>query len=206
MVLAAGDALLLTTTAVAAQNGTDLQTEVSLAEAQIRSAASFGLYSTNYNATIIGNPGADPSYTDGLSPVQLAFYSGFIGTGFRVGLDPETGYWLIGWESQGPESQVAIYSLRTSADPSDVVDITLAFLRNYFVGLRPSLLATAAYNGFIDEADFGSTTSLYYEFTIIVSQGADASNYSGALRTALINQGLGYTSDNCRIYRLAIGS
>jgi hypothetical protein len=200
MVLPASEATSLTTTAVAEHSGTDLQTEVSLAEAQIRSAASFGLYSTAYNATTIGNPKV--LQPDALSSVQLAFYNAFIDAGFRISLDPETGYWLISWETQGAESQVAIYSFRTSIDPTAVVDLTTQVIQDFFLGLRPPVLVSIAYNGFLDEADFGATSSLYYEFTVVANQGSDNTNNADALRNALIIQGLGYTIDNCRVYRI----
>lgn len=202
MVLAANDAILLTSTSVAAHSGLDIQTEVSLAEASIRSATSFGLYSIPYNATTIGNPAVNPLRTDALTVTQQNFYYSFVNAGYRVGLDPKTGYWLISWEPSGAEQQVAIYSLRTIFEPTNVIADTTTIIVNYFAQLRPTVLTTIKYNGFMDETEFGAPQSVFFEFTIIANQGSDTTNHSVGLKTLLVTQAIGFTDDNCRIYQM----
>jgi hypothetical protein len=202
MVFLASDAVTLTTNSISNINATDVQLELSLAETKIRQAAADELYRLLYNATIIGNPRANPRITSTLSANQLSFYNLLINAGYIVGLDLPSGYWLINWEPAGPESLVRVYSFRTIVAPGAVSVQTLAAITAYFAALHPVAHTVAVTNGFINETDFGGSSSTFYEYTIVADQGSDVTDYSAGLKANLITQGLGYNSGNCNSYRL----
>lgn len=202
MVLSAADALTLTTNFVSTNNSLDLQTEVSLAEDRIRQATSLGLSEITYDATIIGNPQLDPRATSDLPQLQLDFFNVFSTASYVVGLDTASGRWFFSWSPSGAETQVSIYSFRTSFDPTAIVNTTTTVIQAYFESIRPIMHSTVSYNGFIDEAGFGGTTSTYWEFTIIVDQTEDLTNHAVNLKASIVAQGLGYTTNNCNVYQL----
>lgn len=202
MVLPASEALSLTNNAITNINDSDVQTEVGLAEAKIRAASGVGLFNISYNATIIGNPPVDPRTTADLTLTQQSFYNNFINAGYTVGIDIETGYWSIAWASTGAETAVVIYSFRTSFDPTAIITTTINAFVAYFQAQIPIVHATASYNGSIDETAFGGTSSVYYEFTIVANQDLETTNHSAALKTHLIQQGIGYTTGNCAVFQM----
>jgi hypothetical protein len=202
MVMSATEALNLTTTTVVNNNTSDIKVEVSLAEATIRRAAGLGLFSTTYNARIIGNPAIDPQTTTDLPPNQLEFFELFTEVGYIVTLDNTSGRWLFSWNADGAEAHVAIYSFRTTFDPSAIITSTTNVIQSFFAELRPIVYSTVTFNGDIDEAAIGGTASVFYEFTIVCDQGSDTTNHSAALKTRIVQQGLGYTTNNCFVYNI----
>jgi hypothetical protein len=203
MVVPASDVLIITNNTLVSTSADDVQLEVSLAEGRIRGAAGLGLFSTTYNATILGNPQVDPRTNTELPPNQLQFFQLFIEAGYTVSVDTATGYWLLSWGAAGPESLVQIYTFRTTFNPSSIISQTKVAIENFFAALRPTVHSTVTYNAFIDEAGFGGTTSTYYEFTIITDQ-QDPTDLSSGLETTIQIQGLGFTSLNSAVYRLAV--
>lgn len=203
MVLPASDVLILTNNTLLRTSSDDVQLEVSLAEGRIRGAAGLGLYSTHYNATIIGNPQVDPRTHTDLPPNQLQFFELFVDAGYTVSVDTATGYWLFSWNAQGAETLVQIYTFRTTLDPTGIIDLTKVAIENFFASLRPVVHSAITFNNFIDEAGFGGTTSTFYEFTVVTDQ-QEPTNLSNGLKTAVLIQGLGYTVNNCNVYRLAV--
>jgi hypothetical protein len=202
MVLPASDVLILTNNSLLKTNSDDLQLEISLAENRIRAAAGLGLYNTTYNATIIGNPQTDPRLHTDLPPNQLDFFDAFVDAGYVVTVDTATGYWAFSWSAEGAESLVQIYTFRTVFNPTAIIDDTKIAIENFFAALRPTVHSVVSYNNFIDEAGFGGTSSTFFEFTIVTDQ-QDPTDLSNGLRTAVIGQGLGYTINNCNVYRIA---
>jgi hypothetical protein len=201
MVLPAAVALSFSENSITTINDSDLQQEVSNAEIKIRAAAALGVFVIKYNATIIGNPAIDPRvFTADLPTLQNQFYSAFIIAGYIVGLDPLTGFWQITWSNFGPETQVLVYSFRTSFNPSGVTARTISAIQTFFGGLVPVVYTDVAYNGFIDEAGFGGSSSTFYEFTVIAGQDSDRTSHATLLKGFLTTQGLGYNSGNCAVY------
>ena len=201
MVLPATDALTLSNNAIIKNDKTDLQTEISITENRIRTATSFGLYSLIYNATIIGNPAVDPRTQD-LPSNQRNYYDAFVNVGYIVGVDQVTGYWSLNWESQGAETLVAIYSFKTTFNPSSIITQTIDLVDSFFYAQRPVIHVQTTYSGDIDESAFGGSSTIYYEFTIVADQETDTSNFSATLKTYLVTQGIGYTDQNCNVYQM----
>jgi hypothetical protein len=203
MVLPAASAQTLSATAIINTNNADLQLEVSLAENKITAATAHGAYQVLYNAQVIGNPAIDPRlFTNDLPINQKDFYNAFIGAGYIVGLDANTGFWSITWAPSGPETMVIVYSFRTTLNPSspNIVPQTMAAIEAYFNTLTPVVHVYTSYDGFINETGFGGTTSTFYEFTIIAGQYTDRTDHSANVAGFLYTQGLGYNSGNANCY------
>lgn len=179
-----------------------VQREIANCEEQIRAAVSLGYFDIRYNATIIGNPDGPPQHSDNLNDNQQTFYNLLINAGYLVNLDINTGRWLIGWAPIGPEAQVNVYSFRTTVVPTTVSAQTIVTLENYFIALIPTVHSLAVLNNTLNEADFGGSGTTFYEYTIVVDQRFDNTDFSAILKAALIAQSLGYTSDNCQCYKL----
>lgn len=204
MVFPATDAVYLTSNTITTTSSTDLQVEVSLVEERIREAAGLGVFSITYDAQIIGNPGIDPRSSIDLPQLQLDFYNLFSAAGYLVGLDRFTGRWFFSWASTGAEQLVAIYSIRTSMDPAAVVGNTLDAIAAYFASISPVVHSRSSYNSNINEVGFGATSSVFYEFTVIVDQESDTTNHAGGLKSFLINSGFGYNFSNMDVIQLVI--
>lgn len=203
MVLPAAAALTITNTAITYTDNSEVQVEVSNAEIQVQKATGKGVFAITYNANIVGNPAIDPRmFTADLPPNQQRFYNAFVESGYIVGLDPLCGFWSINWAATGPEAQVLVYSLRTSFDPTAVVDRTISALQVFFNGLVPVVHTDIAYNGNIDETSFGGSASTYYEFTIVAGQDSDRTDHSTLVEGFITTQGLGFNSGNSKVYLL----
>jgi len=203
MVLAASTALTLTTNAVTDQNTTNLNTEISRVEAKIRNAASLQRYSIEYDATIIGNPQADPAEDENLLQIQIDFRDSFESAGYVVTWNEITKLWVIDWSETGVEEQVNVYSFRTTLAPGAVQAATITAIETYFDGLTPARRSRTVLTNNIDETEFAATASTFYEYTIVIYQRNDDVNHSSGLKTALIAAGLGYTNSNCKAYLMA---
>jgi hypothetical protein len=201
MVLSATDAFTLTTNTISRDTDTDIQTEISLVEAKIRSASGLGLYSISYNAKIIGNPEVDPRIYTTLPPTQITFYNLLISAGYSVTIDPASGYWNISWSTIGNDAFVKVYSFRTTYNPTSFADQVITVIKNFFLSLHPVVHSTVKYNGFIDETGFGGVSSTFYEFTIVVDQQDNFDN-STNLKLDIVSQGLGFDNGNCAVYRI----
>lgn len=202
MVFQALDAASLTSNTINNVNTADVQLEITLAENKIRLAAANELYSVRFDATILGNPQANPQIADNLTDNQRAFYDLLVGAGYVVSRDLETGWWLISWSPQGPETQVRIYTFRTIVAPGAIYTNTINAITAYFAALTPVVHAVVEADGFLDEADFGGTTSTFYEYTVIVDQGASTTDHSANVKSAVILQVSDYNTGNCQVYRL----
>lgn len=202
MTFSAIDAQILTSNTITSTNESDVQLELTLAEKNITSAASIGQYFVLYNATIIGNPLGNPDVVSNLTENQETFYQLLINAGYIVTLDIATGWWNISWATSGAEVTVAIYTFRTTLVPTAIVSSTISTITAYFASLIPIVYTNVSYNGFINEAGFGGATSTFYEFTITANQGSDTTDHSTSLKSAILAQGLGYTTNNCNVYQL----
>ena len=199
MVFSSAEALTFTNNSIVQTANTDIQNELNLCEGQIRNATGFGISNILYNANIIGNPIGPPQISTNLTSNQSVFYSLLVGAGYLVDLDNDTGRWAINWGPIGPESQVNVYSLRTMLNPSGISAQTILVIENYFAGLIPIVHTNIFLNGAIDETVFGGGGT-HYEFTIVIDQ--QPTNFSTALVTILLGQGLGYSSGNLQIYKM----
>ena len=210
MVLSSSAARNLTNNAITFQNNRDVQQEVNLAEQAVRNATNRQLFRVAYNAFTIGNPVEDPQDNDALTANQIAFRDNFVNAGYVVGRDSETGFWLLSWETVGAESLVNVYSVRTIVTPGTVETQTIAAIDNFFETLTPVVQARsvlvnpASSGGDVNEADFGATASVFYEYVAVVEQ-SDDTDHSVGLRTNLIAAGLGYVDvpSNIQVYKVA---
>ena len=156
-------------------------------------------YTLSYNATIIGNPSGDPSDDSNLTLTQIAFRDHWTNDGYKVGISPQAGWWLLNWANIGAEILTSLYSIRTTVTPGAVEQATITTINNFFDSLplratsRTSLVPFGG--GDIDENEFGAPSSTFYEYTALVNQQDEADN-SDALQTALRASGLGYVDDN----------
>lgn len=202
MVLSATTALTLTTNAITETNQTNLNQEITLAEAKIRTAAGLRKTKLLYDATIIGNPAGDP-HDDANLPTQTQrdFRDAFTSAGYIVGLDTNSGYWLIDWTETGIEESVTIYSFRTIQAPGAISTQTITAINAYFEGLDPKVRSRAVLTNNLDETTFGATASTFYEYTIVADQ-PDTTDHSVNVRAALVAAGLGYLNANCNCFKV----
>lgn len=203
MVLSAANALTLSTNSQSSQDEEDLQTEVTLAETSVSGAAGRGLTMVKFNATILGNPTADPYASGALSTAtQQEFRDAFGDAGYTVGWDEDSGYWTLDWSAVGAEQSVVVYSFRTILNPAGSVSTnTIAAINGYFGALTPVAHSRATLVSNIDETVFGATASTFYEYVIVVDQ-ADATDHTTALKAYVIAQmAASYNSSNCHVYK-----
>jgi hypothetical protein len=188
MVFQAADASVLTVNTISDNNAADVKLELTLAENKIRLAAGSELYQVIYNATIIGNPSANPQITSNLTENQLSFYNLLINSGYLVTLDVSSGYWKISWAPQGPETLVKVYSFRTTVVPGPVYLDTIAAIEAYFLSLSPTAHSIGVTNSDISETDFGGVSSTFYEYTIVVDQGIDNTDHSTGVKAQSLHK------------------
>lgn len=205
MVFPAGQAQTYTLNSANVNAEQELSNETQLTESAIRAAAGQERYKVIYNATVIGNPTGDPLSDDNLTSTQIAYRDSLLTSGYKVGLDEDTGYWLIDWSISGPEQLVTIYSIRTTETPGAIQTTTLNQISSYFSGVTPSVdvnpFAVAINGGDIDESDFGGTPSVFYEYIVIATQQNSADHSSG-LKTSLVANITEYTTLNIQVYKL----
>jgi hypothetical protein len=211
MVLTAANASLYTAATITTQEAAKLQTEVDLTERTIINAANLQKYAVQYNATTVGNPYDDPLVDTNLTALQIAYRDAFVAVGYNVSIDATSGYWSFTWASQGIESNVAVYSTRTTVSPSAISASTITEINSYFSGLILSAYAASTSvqsgtGGDIQETDFGGTNSVFYEYITVVRQQDNLTDLSSGLLTQLstgpVGVGLGYTSTNMAVYKL----
>lgn len=199
MTLTANQANQITQDTIVNNTNSELTSELQLAERQIRERIRGEFFTLDYNATIIGNPSGDPSDDDNLDPTQILFRDHWTGDGYKVGISPQTGFWILNWSDVGAEVLTVLYSIRTTVTPGAVEQQTINSIDNYFDTLalratsRTSLIPFGG--GDINENDFGAPSSTFYEYTSLVNQQDDTDNSVG-LKTALRASGLGYVDDN----------
>ena len=202
MVFPANQAQTLTTNTIANTSNDDIQLELTLCEQQIRNATGLGLYKLLYNAKILGNPKGPPQEANNLSDNQEAFYDLLINAGYVVSLDTGSGRWDINWAARGPETLVAVYSFRTTVIPGAIYVQTINAIAAFFSGQIPTMKSVVNVIGDINESDFNGTDSVFYEYTAVVDQEFDDTDYSSPLAGFLTTQGLGYDGSNCAAYKL----
>ncbi len=202
MTLTATQANQLTQDAILRNMEQDVLTEVQRAEQQIRQRVRAEFFSLRFNATVIGNPAKDPSDDNNLTDSQISFRDHFVGDNYIVGLDPQTGFWLLDWATVGSESVTNVYSIRTTVVPGAISQLTIDSIDAFFGGL--SLRATSrtvladtspTSGGDIPESDFGAPDSTFYEYIALVQQ-QDSADYSADLKAHLRASGLGYVDDS----------
>lgn len=196
------DAFTYTNTTIIANAAFAVQREIGNCEEKIRAATGLGFFDITYNATILGNPKGVPQHANNLSDNQLTFYNLLINAGYLVDLDIDTGRWLIKWSPTGPEAQVNVYSFRTTVVPTGISDQTKITIENYFLALIPTVHSLVTLNNTLNEAAFGGSGTTFYEYTIIVDQAFDSTDFSAILKAVLLAQSLGYESGNCAVYKI----
>ena len=201
MVLSASQANSLTLSSIQITDEQQLNQELASAEARIRQVAGLGKFKLGYNALILGNPVDDPQDDSNLTDLQIQFRDHFNDQGYIVSLEPETGFWLLDWTEVGAESQVTIYSARTTVAPGPVSQQTIDAINTYFDGVIPAVNSRVEIvdtdppsGGDIPESDFGAPDSVFFEYIIIAEQQNDF-NHKDAIKTALKASGLGYDDD-----------
>ena len=202
MVFSANDALIFTNNQIVQAAAAEVQIEIGMAETEIRRATGLGLFNIVYNATVIGNPIGPPQISTNLTANQSTFYGLFVGAGYLVDLDDNTGRWFLNWAPVGPESQVSVYSLRTTITPTFISPATITLIETFFAGISPVVHVNVILSGTLNEADFGGTGTIFYEYTIVTDQEFNLTDFSAALKAMLITQGLGYLSGNCQIFKI----
>jgi hypothetical protein len=199
MTLTANQANQFTQDSIATTMSQEVLNELQRAENQIRSRARAGVFTLDFNATIIGNPSGDPIDDANLTPTQIEFRDHFTDDGYKVGISPQTGFWLLNWANVGAEILTSLYSVRTTVTPGAVEQQTIDTINTYFntLDLRATSLSSLVPfgGGDIDENDFGAPSSVFYEYTALVNQ-QDDTDHSFDLKTALRSSGLGYVDDN----------
>jgi hypothetical protein len=199
MTLTANQANQITNDTIVRNSDSELTTELQFAERQIRERIRGEFFTLGYNATIVGNPLGIPADDDNLTPLQIEFRDHWTNDGYKVGLNPQTGFWILDWSGVGAELLTVLYSVRTTVTPGAVEQQTIDSIDNFFNTLalratsRTSLVPFGG--GDIDENDFGAPSSTFYEYTSLVNQ-QDATDNSEGLKTALRASGLGYVDDN----------
>jgi hypothetical protein len=211
MVLTSYAANVFTTHATTTQDEASLQAEVDLTERAIRNAATRQKTTVLYNATTVGNPYSDPTTDTNLTALQISYRDAFITAGYLVSLDSLTGYWSLSWASHSIESNVAVYSIRTTVTPGAVSATTIQLIDCFFTDHTTAAYAASTSvqsgtGGDIQETDFGATLSTFYEYVTIVQQQTNATDLSASLLLELTTSpagvGLGYTSSNVAVYKL----
>ncbi len=202
MVLPANSAFVYTTTTIASRAAFAVQREIGNCEEKIRGATGLGFFDIVYNATILGNPNGPPQHATNLTDNQQTFYNLLINAGYLVDLDIDTGRWLIKWSPTGPEAQVNVYSFRTTVNPAGISAQTITTIENYFLALIPTVHSLVVLDNILPEADFGGSGTTFYEYTIVVDQIFDNTDFSAILKAVLLVQSLGYTGLNCQVFKL----
>ena len=199
MTLTANQANQITNDTIVRNSDSELTTELQLAERQLRERIRGEFFTLGYNATIVGNPTDNPAIDSNLTDIQIEFRDHWTNDGYKVGLSPQTGFWVLDWSEVGAEILTVLYSVRTTVTPGAVEQQTIDSIDNFFNTLalratsRTSLVPFGG--GDIDENDFGAPSSTFYEYTSLVNQ-QDATDNSEGLKTALRASGLGYVDDN----------
>lgn len=207
MVMPSSVANSLTNTNADRNRSIQVAQEIGLLENRIRAAARVGLTSLVFDARVVGNPIDDPLVDSHLSDAQIDFRDALLGAKYRVGRDNDSGWWSINWAPTGPETQVSIYTFRTILSPGSVSTQTISLIQDYLRALSPAITAKAVQfvptgsGGNVDETLFGATASTFYEYVIIASQQNDT-DHSSALKTALVAGSLGYTTNNCHVFKV----
>ena len=194
MTITAAQANQFTIDTIASNADRDVTQEAQNAESQIRNEIGREKFKTAYNALIIGNPNADPVDDDNLTPEQILFRDHFTDDGYKVGLDPINGFWLLDWAQVGAEIITSVYSIRTTVTPGAIAQQTIDVIDNYFNTLDLRATSETVLNGDIMEGDFGAPDSVFYEYTSKANQQDDVDNSTG-IKTALRSSGLGYVDD-----------
>jgi len=211
MVLSSYAAGIFTTNATAIHDTEKLQRDVDLTERAILNAATYQRNYVVFNAMSVGNPPNDPTVDTHLTSLQIAYRDAFVNSGYLVTRDAATGYWKLTWASQSIETNVSVYSIRTTVTPGAIFAETIQLIDCFFAGQ-----ATAAYasstsvisgsGGDIQETDFGATLSTFYEYISVVQQQNKSTDFSSdllnELTTSTIGVGLGYTTANTAVYKL----
>ncbi len=210
MTIPASQALNYTNSAIERTNSAEVATEIKLTESSIREASSQQRFKVTHNAKLIGNPEGDPFDDSRLTLPQIDYRNSWVAAGYQVARDEDTGYWIISWETIGPEEVVTQYSVRTTLDPTIVIgsstvsEETTDQLDIFFDGVTPSATSNSFIvpidGGDIDETDFGATTSVYYEYIILTTQSV-TTDYSDDIKTSLIANVSGYTPSNLMVYK-----
>ena len=203
--LTAAQAIALTTNTQAADDATNLQNEIGAVEAKIRLAGQLGFTRIVYNSLIIGNP-SGPLGTVDLTPQEETFYNTLIGANYAVDTQENTNFWTISWAVVGAEAKVNVYSVRTSLAPGSISTQTIDAINAVLTAQHPPVTAKTVVNtisgGDIPETDFGSTNSVFYEYTVVCTQFALNVIYSTQIKAALVAAGLGYNSGNVQVYKM----
>jgi hypothetical protein len=207
MVFPASQAKIFTDQNIIATAASQVQIEITLCEQKIRFATRQNLYEILYDAKTIGNPKGPPQDPSNLTDNQETFYTLLVNVGYVVGRDTGTGRWSISWAPVGPESLVNVYSFRTSVLPGAIYLQTIAAIQSFFSGQTPTIhsVVTVVQDGSgnqIQQSDFGATDSTFYEYTAVVDQEFDTTDYSASLKIHLTAQGLGYNTGNCQVYKI----
>ena len=208
MVLPVSQAQSYTNTAIINTSTEDVTREVQITEGGIRTAAGQEKFKVIHNARIIGNPLGDPNVDVNLSEQQIAYRDVYNNAGYIVGLDEDTGYWVIDWSFVGPEELVSVYSVRTIELPgAGLSQDTLDQIDLFFSDVLPAVTSTSLIipinGGDIDETDFGGTISVFYEYMVIVTQPND-DDHSTDLRDSLTTNLTAYVDSpsNIFVYKL----
>jgi hypothetical protein len=202
MVFPASSATTFTNNNIALTASNDVQLEINGVEEQIRFATGIGAFEILYNASTIGNPKGPPQVESNLTPNQETFYTLLINAGYVVTFDSGTGRWKVSWAVAGPEALVNVYSFRTTLAPGGIFTNTINAIEVFFAGLTPVVHSVAVTNGDIDETTFGASADTFYEYTIVVDQEFNTTDYSSALKTYVVSQGLGYLTGNCNVFKM----
>lgn len=202
MVFPASQAKIFTDQTTATTASSQVQIEISLCEQKIRFGTGQGLYLLAYDAKIIGNPNGAPQDVNVLTANQQSFYNLLVNAGYVVGRDISTGRWSINWSPIGPETLVNVYSFRTIVVPGAIHVQTATAIEFFFASQTPVIHSVVVAINNIDETAFGATSSVFYEYTVVVDQEYNVTDYSAALKGHMTSQGLGYNSGNCQVYKL----
>ena len=211
MVLTAYAAGVFTASTITTLDATKLATDSDLTERAIRNAATIEKYTVTFNATTVGNPYADPLTDSNLTALQIAYRDVFLAAGYLVSLDATTGYWRFTWASQSVESNVSVYSIRTTLTPGAISTDTITMINCFFADQTAAAYAastsvSSGTGGDIQETDFGGTLSTFYEYVSVVQQQNNTTDLAADLLTYIttgaIGISLGYTTSNVAVYKL----
>lgn len=206
MVLSASQAVNLTNNVTAFKKKQKVQQELGLVEARIRNASGLNFYSLVYNANIVDNPIADPLVDANLTDIQIEFRDVLLDAGYEVLRDNNTGYWYISWEQQGIEQLVSVYIIYTTVTPGSAESGTRTAIDTYFENVSPVVRSRVTIftpnGGDLDETAIGADESEFYQYVVVTDQPNDE-DHSAGLKTGLTAAGIGYTTDNVMVYKVA---